>query len=75
VSPVDARTVERLVADLDSEQFRTREHATKQLEQLGELAEPALRRGLRDQPALEKRQRIDRSSTRRMDAADAAGAA
>lgn len=60
VSPVDARTVSRLVADLDSDRFPTREQATEQLEKLAELAEPELRRGLRDTPPLERRQRIER---------------
>jgi WD40 repeat protein len=60
VASVDARTVSRLVADLDSDQFETREQATEQLEKLAELAEPALREALRDKPSLEKRQRIER---------------
>lgn len=60
VSPVDALTVSRLVADLDSDLFQTREKATEQLEKLAELAEPALRRALQGKPPLERRQRIDR---------------
>lgn len=60
ISPVDAGTVARLIADLDSDRFETREHATEHLEKLAELAEPALRQALLDKPPLERRQRINR---------------
>ncbi|MGH7226177.1 MAG: WD40 repeat domain-containing protein, partial [Gemmataceae bacterium] len=60
ISPVDVRAIAHFVADLDSDQFATREKATEQLEKLGELAEPALRDALRGKPPLETRQRIDR---------------
>jgi Tol biopolymer transport system component len=59
VAPVDARTIARFVADLDSDHFETRQHATEQLEKLAELAEPVLRQALQDQPPLERRRRID----------------
>ncbi len=48
------------MADLDSDRFETREQATGELEKLAELAEPELRRALRDNPPLERRQRIER---------------
>jgi hypothetical protein len=57
---VDARRLERLVADLDGNQFAVRRRATEELEQLVELAEPALRSALTKQPPLEVRQRIER---------------
>ncbi len=60
VCPVDSATLARLVADLDSEDFSTREQATEQLEKQAELAEPELRRALRGDPPLERRQRIER---------------
>jgi hypothetical protein len=60
VSPVDAPRINRLVADLDSDRFESREQATGELEKLAEWAEPALRRALRDNPPLERRQRIER---------------
>jgi hypothetical protein len=60
VSPVEARTVSRWVADLDHEQFAKRQHATEQLEKIGELAEPSLRQVLQTKPPLETRQRIER---------------
>jgi WD40 repeat protein len=59
-SPVDVRTVTRLVAELDSGRFETRTEATEQLEKLRELAEPALRDALRGKPPLERRRRIER---------------
>lgn len=60
VAAVDARTLSRLVADLDSDQFEVREKATGELRKLAELAEPALRRARSEKPPLERRQRIDR---------------
>lgn len=59
MSTVDTRTISQLVADLDSDRFETRQHASEQLEKLAELAEPALHRALQDKPPLERRQRID----------------
>jgi hypothetical protein len=57
---IDGRRLERLVADLDGNQFAVRRRATDELEQLVELAEPALRTALTKQPPLEVRQRIER---------------
>jgi len=48
------------VADLDSLQFKVRAKATKDLEDLGELAEPALRARLAGKPSLEQRMRIEK---------------
>jgi RNA polymerase sigma factor (sigma-70 family) len=55
-----ARLPDRLVRDLDSNRFAVRETATRDLERLGDLAEPALRRALAGRPSLEARRRIDR---------------
>jgi RNA polymerase sigma factor (sigma-70 family) len=55
----DPQRLERLVKDLGSNQFAAREKATRELQDLGELAEPALRQGLTQQPALEARRRIE----------------
>jgi hypothetical protein len=60
VALVEDRIIAQLVADLNSDEFATRQRASEQLEKLAELAEPALRRALRDKPPLERRQRIDR---------------
>jgi WD40 repeat protein len=60
VAKPDAKRLERLVADLESDQFTVRDRATKELDQLGELAEPALLKRLESTPDLEARRRIDR---------------
>jgi hypothetical protein len=60
IAPADAGTISRLVADLDSDRFETRDQASEQLEKLAELTEPELRRALGDNPPRERRQRIDR---------------
>jgi hypothetical protein len=60
ISPADGRIVARLVADLDNDRFATRQEATEQLEKLGELAVPALRKALQPKSPLETRKRIER---------------
>jgi hypothetical protein len=50
VAPVDAGTVARWVADLDSERFETRARAAKELQALDRLAGPALREALAAKP-------------------------
>jgi dipeptidyl aminopeptidase/acylaminoacyl peptidase len=59
VPPEDPQRLERLVIDLDSGYFAAREKATRDLQELAELAEPALRRGLNRQPSLEARRRME----------------
>ena len=59
VQAVDSKRLARLLNDLDSDRFDTREQAVRELEKLGELAEPALRRVLQDKPTLEQRRRIE----------------
>jgi WD40 repeat protein len=54
----DAKRVEQLIRDLDSEDFETRTKATEELEKLVESVEPVLRKKLADKPSLEVRQRI-----------------
>lgn len=49
----------RLIADLDAAQFAVREKATRDLEQLGALARPALRQALAGRPSAEVRQRVE----------------
>jgi RNA polymerase sigma factor (sigma-70 family) len=55
-----ARGVERLIEQLDDRQFAVRQRATQELEELGTLAGPALRRRLAGQPSLEVRRRVEK---------------
>ncbi len=55
----DPKKIARLIADLDQDDFAARESATKQLSELGDLAEPALRAALNDKPSADKRRRLD----------------
>jgi len=58
VPPLEAGLVERLIADLDSPRFATRERAAREIEKVGRLAEPALRRALAKDPNEELRRRV-----------------
>jgi hypothetical protein len=49
----DARQVARLIADLNSDEFETRDRADRELEQLGTAAEPMLRKALENAPSPE----------------------
>jgi hypothetical protein len=60
VSPVNGDRLARLIRELDDDQFTVRQKATRELEKLAELAEPALRRLLSDRPSLEARRRAER---------------
>ena len=51
--------IDRLIADLDHKLFTLRERASRELERLGEAAEPALRRALAGRPSAEVRRRIN----------------
>jgi hypothetical protein len=58
VEEVDAKLVQRLLTDLDSEQFETREKAAKELALLGERIDPILRRVLEGNASEEARKRV-----------------
>jgi WD40 repeat protein len=60
VPAVDAGQVAAWVADLDSEEFATRERASRELDRLGEVAVPALTKALAGKPPPEMRRRIER---------------
>jgi WD40 repeat protein len=60
VSPADPKQLAQFVADLDSDHFERRRQAELQLQGLGELAGPALRRALANDPPLGLRQRLHR---------------
>jgi hypothetical protein len=55
----DPRRVARLLAGLDSERFADRDEATRELEKLGGLVEPAVRRALADRPSAEVKRRLE----------------
>jgi HEAT repeat protein len=59
VSAVAPERVARAIADLDGNEFAVRERAARELEQLAELAEPAMRKALAGKPSLEGRRRIE----------------
>jgi RNA polymerase sigma factor (sigma-70 family) len=59
IPPLDIRRIERLIADLDHEQFDVRERVARELEKLGERAEPALRKALAGKSSLEARRRLE----------------
>ncbi|MGH7174463.1 MAG: PQQ-binding-like beta-propeller repeat protein [Gemmataceae bacterium] len=56
---VNPQQIDKFIADLDSDQFEAREHATAELKKLGGLAEPALRKVIASRPTLEVRRRIE----------------
>jgi len=56
---VDGKRIDQLIADLESTRYETRQKATDELEKLGELAEPALRKAKTRGPSLEMSRRLD----------------
>jgi WD40 repeat protein len=64
----ELRQVEAKIADLDDNQFRVREQAQAELIDLGDRAEPALRKVLDGQPSLEVKRRVTRILERLEDA-------
>jgi RNA polymerase sigma factor (sigma-70 family) len=56
---VDDRKVAGWLAELDSDEFAVRAQAAKELERLGELAGPALRRALSGRPSAEVRRQVE----------------
>jgi hypothetical protein len=63
VRPATAPGAERLaslIAELESSRFEQRRQAQAELQALGDLAEPALRKALAEGPPLSLRQRLDR---------------
>jgi hypothetical protein len=60
IQPVawDPKRIAQLIADLDSRKFLVRQRATEELEELGHLAEGALRKAMMDKPSLEVGRRL-----------------
>jgi hypothetical protein len=61
---IDGQRTARLIADLESDEFTTREKATAELVKLGRVAVPALRKVLTSQPSLETRRRVEQILTK-----------
>lgn len=59
VEVVDAKVLAKLIAELDSPKFAARDRAKRELERLGEAAEPALSKANRTGMNLEAARRID----------------
>jgi RNA polymerase sigma factor (sigma-70 family) len=57
--PPDIQRVKQLITDLDQERFDVRERAVRELEKLGERAEPAVRMALASKPSMEARRRLE----------------
>jgi Tol biopolymer transport system component len=56
----DEKKIKKLIADLDSDAFKTREAASKELQKLGKAAESALRQAMADGPSAEAQARMKR---------------
>jgi WD40 repeat protein len=56
---VAAEEIDQLIAQLDDDSFPVREKAARNLEQLGQAAEPALRKVLQGSPSAEVRRRAE----------------
>src|SRR5262249_22885707 len=59
VEPLDPKRIQRLLSDLDSDQFAVRKQASAELEKMGELVVLALRQALEGEPSAEARRRIE----------------
>jgi hypothetical protein len=59
----DAKALQRLVDELDADDFATREKASKDLEALADRAAPVLRKALAGNPAAETKRRIEHALT------------
>lgn len=57
--PADTERIERLIGNLDNGRYQIREQASKELEALGEDAEPLLQKALARNPSLEVRRRLE----------------
>jgi RNA polymerase sigma factor (sigma-70 family) len=57
--PVDAKRLIRIVTDLDNDQFNVREEALAELEKIGDVAAPGMRKVLAGKPSLELKHRLD----------------
>jgi len=58
-TPLDAKAIAKLIADLDSEKFEERESATEGLVRAGKAAEEAVKKALENKPSAEAKQRLE----------------
>jgi WD40 repeat protein len=58
--PPSAEELARLISRLNDDEFAVRERAEAELGMLGDLAEGALRKALKDEPSAETRRRVER---------------
>ncbi len=56
---IEAKRIDKLLVDLDNDDFVVRESATRTLAELSDRIEPMLRRALQDRPSLEMRRRLE----------------
>jgi len=59
IPAADENRISRLIGQLDDGRFSIRQQAAQELEKLGELASPALRRTLEKKPTVEVRRRAE----------------
>jgi WD40 repeat protein len=59
IAAAETKRVARLLADLDSEEFSNRDEAARELEKIGEMTLPALRKVLAGKASLEMRRRVE----------------
>jgi RNA polymerase sigma factor (sigma-70 family) len=57
--PVPVERLSKLIADLDADDFETRKSAAEELEKIGPIGAPALRKALETKPSVEVTQRVD----------------
>jgi len=57
--PPDAKRMAKLITDLDSEVFKVRDEAKRELEKLGDAAEPTLRQAVAGNVSLELKRRLE----------------
>jgi WD40 repeat protein len=55
----DSKRIEKLIGDLDSDQFEVREKANKELKSLGSVAVTAMRKALAEKVGLEPKRRLE----------------
>ena len=58
-APADAQTIQRWIADLDSDTFADRERASEELGSILDEAEALLKKALENKPSAEVRRRIN----------------